>query len=244
MFRRSLKRINASVAPSRATPGPASTTGCFALASTWAARRTWSSSGEGSTGVFTGSTRASVARSATSSGSTMKVAPGRLGRGLLEGLAHHLRRGDAHRHHVAPLRDRAEQRHEVDELVRFLVDAIEARLRDERDERVRVELGVRDPEHQVDRAGTEGGQADAGLAGERTVRVGHERSAALVSRGDEPDRAVGERVDRVEVLLAGEAEDELDALVLEALDDHARDGASRSAHVASVSDRSSREADG
>ena len=77
MFSRSLKRISASVASSRATPGPASTTGCAASESTWTARCTWRSSGAGSTGVFTFSGSPSTVRSATSSGTIRKVAPGR-----------------------------------------------------------------------------------------------------------------------------------------------------------------------
>ena len=68
---------NAPTARSRATPAPASTTGCVAAASAWAARCTWSSDGEGSRGTFTFSGRASVVRSATSSGNTRNVAPGR-----------------------------------------------------------------------------------------------------------------------------------------------------------------------
>ena len=189
MFSRSLNRISASVASSRATPGPASTTGWVASASTSAARCTWRSSGAGSTGMFTFSGSPSTARSATSSGSDEERRARPLGRGLLEGLADHLRRGRAHRDHVAPLRDRPEQRHEVDELVRLLVDPVEPRLRGDRDERMGVELRVRDAEHQVDRARTEGREAHARLAGERPVRVGHERGAALVARRDEPDRA-------------------------------------------------------
>ena len=71
----------------------------------------------------------------------------------------------------------------------LLVEAVQARLRGDRDERMRVEVRVRDPEHQVDRARAEGGQADARAARERAVGVGHERGAALVPRRDEPDRA-------------------------------------------------------
>ena len=194
------------------------------------------SSGAGSTGVFTGSAGASVVRSATSSGSDQEGRAGRLGRGLLEGLAHHLGGRDADRHHVAPLRDRPEERHEVDELVRLLVDAVEARLGGERDERMAVELGVRDAEHQVDRTRAEGREAHPGAAGERPVGVGHERRPALVARGDEPDRGIGEGVDRVEVLLARKPEHQLDALVLEALDDRARDGAAGEGHGGSVTD--------
>jgi hypothetical protein len=107
--------------------------------------------------------------------------------------------------------------------VRLLVEPAEPGLGHDRDERMRIELGVRDAQHQVDRAGTEGRQAHAGLPGERPVRVGHERGASLVARGHEPDRRIDQRVDHVEVLLAGEPEDILDALVLEAGDQQLRD---------------------
>ena len=90
---------------------------------------------------------------------------------------------------------------------------------------MRVELRVRDAQHQVDGAGPERGQAHAGRAGERAVRVGHERGAPFVTRRDEPDRRVDQGVDHVEVLLAGQPEHELDAFVLEALDDQTSDGA-------------------
>ncbi len=55
-------------------------------------------------------------------------------------------------------------------------------------------------------------------AGQPAVDVGHERRALLVPRRDELDRAVEQRVHHVDVLLAGNAEDVLDAFVLEALD--------------------------
>ena len=115
----------------------------------------------------------------------------------------------------------------------LLVDAVEPRLRGDGDERMRVELRVRDAEHQVDRARSERGQAHAGLARERAVRVGHERRASFVPRGHEADRRVDQRIDHVEVLLAREAEHELDALVLEALDDQPGNGlcAVRGFHV-------------
>ena len=152
------------------------------------------------------------------------------GRGQLERFADHLRRRHRQRDHVAPLRDGSVERHDVDELVGLLVDAAQPGLRRDGDERMGVELRVRDPEHQIDRPGTERGQAHAGPARERPVRVGHERGASLVPRGHEPDGRVDQRVDHVEVLLAREAEHELDALVLEALDDQPSDGADAIGH--------------
>ena len=86
----------------------------------------------------------SVSRSATSSGRIRNVAPGRSVVACLNALRTISGAAAAHRHHVAPLRDRPEQRHEVDELVRLLVDPVEPRLRRDRDQRMRVQLGVRD----------------------------------------------------------------------------------------------------
>ena len=57
--------------------------------------------------------------------------------------------------------------------------------------------------------------------------LAHLNGAALVTRRDESDRRVGERVDDVEVLLARQAEHILDALVLEARNEELRDVALR-----------------
>ena len=80
-----------------------------------------------------------------------------------------------------------------------------------------VHVGVGDAGDEVGRARTERRHAHAGAAGQASVHVGHERRALLVVRGDELDRAVEQRIHHVDVLFAGNAEDVLDALVLEAL---------------------------
>ncbi len=149
---------------------------------------------------------------------------GTLGPRLLERLAHHLRYRFVDGDHAAPLRDRAEQFHEVEGLVGLLVEPVEPGLRGDGHERMRVEVGVRDPEHQVDRARAERGQAHARMSRERAVGVRHERRAAFVTRRDEADRRVRDRIDHVEVLFARQPEDVLDALVLEALDEQAGNG--------------------
>src|SRR5204862_2401648 len=58
--------------------------------------------------------------------------------------------------------------------------------------------------------------ADAGAPGEAPVHVGHERRALLMVACDELDLAGEQRVHDVDVLLAGNSIDVLDALVLEA----------------------------
>ena len=155
----------------------------------------------------------------------MNVAPGRSVSACLNALRTISGAASRSVHHVAPLRDRAEQRYEVDHLVRLLVEPVQPGLRRERHQRVRVELGVRDPEDEVERAGAERREADARLAGQRAVGVGHERGTALVPGRHEADRAVRQRVDDVQVLLAREPEDVLDAFVLETGDEELRDGA-------------------
>src|SRR5665811_1324792 len=97
-----------------------------------------------------------------------------------------------------------------------LVHAGEVDLPGERDERRVVEVGVADAGRQVCGPGPKGRETDAGVAGQAAVGVGHEGGALLVARGDEGDalRPVESLVE-VEGLLAGNAEDVLDALALE-----------------------------
>ena len=73
-------------------------------------------------------------------------------------------------------------------------------------------------------ARAEGAEAHAGAAGEAAEDVGHERGALLVADGHEGDRRAVERLAQVQRLLAGDAEDVLDALGLEALDEHVGGG--------------------
>ncbi len=233
-FRRSEKRTSASIAPSRATPGPARTTGAVAASRTSAARWTCASAGAGSTGTLTRSGTPFVSCSATSSGRIRKAAPGRSVRACLNALR--TISGTASSTVIMPphfVMGRNSSTRST-RLVGLLVEAVQAGLRGDRDERMRVEVGVRDPEHQVDRARAERGQAHARTSRERAVGVGHERRAAFVTGRDEPDRGVRERIDHVEVLLARQPEDVLDPLVLEALDEQAGNGlcAVRGFHLA------------
>ena len=56
---------------------------------------------------------------------------------------------------------------------------------------------------------------DAGLAGQPPIGRGHEGRGLLVARQDQLDRGVAQAFHDIEVLLAGHAEDPVDALVLE-----------------------------
>ena len=75
---------------------------------------------------------------------------------------------------------------------------------------------------EVRRPRPERAEADARAAGEAAVHVGHVGAALLVADGDELDRRVRERAVELERLLAGDAEDVLDALRLEAVDEEVR----------------------
>ena len=68
---------------------------------------------------------------------------------------------------------------------------------------------------EVQRARAERRDADAGLAGQPPVGRGHEAGRLLVARDHQLDARGAQRLDDVEVLLAGNAEDALDAFVLE-----------------------------
>ena len=147
--------------------------------------------------------------------------PGLLRGGDAERLAHRLRHHPRVVEPGVPLGHRPQHLDGVDELVRgLLVHAGEAGLTGERDQGRVVEGRVADAGGQVAGAGTERGEADAGLAGEPAIGVGHEGRALLVPGRHEDDQlGTVERLAEVERLLAGDAEDELDALVLEAVDE-------------------------
>ena len=136
----------------------------------------------------------------------------------LEGLAHDL--GDVVRlvHRLRPLGDGPEHGDRVHVLVALLVEALGAGLADEADQRRSVHVGIGDTGHEVGRARAEGAEADAGLAREPAVNVGHEGGRLLVAAEDEVDVALHQRHHHVGVLLAGNAEDVGHALGFEAFD--------------------------
>ena len=136
---------------------------------------------------------------------------------LAHGLGHHARVVDAR----VPLGHGAQHVDRVDELVRRLfVHAGQAGLAGDGDQWGVVQVGVADAGGEVARARAEGRQTHARAPGEAAVGVGHEGRSLLVPRGHEGDelRAV-ERLAQVQRLLAGDAEHELDPLVLQAVDE-------------------------
>ncbi len=109
-----------------------------------------------------------------------------------------------------------EQVDQVEHLVAFLVHARGRALPGNADDRRAVHVGVGKTGDEVGRAGSERRQANAGLAGEAAVNVGHEGGALLVPGGDELDTAADQRIHDVEIFFAGNPEYVFHALVFEA----------------------------
>ncbi len=80
-------------------------------------------------------------------------------------------------------------------------------------------MGVGGAGGEVQRAGTQGREADAGAAGEAAMGGGHEARRLLVAGQDQLDLGVAQGFDDVEILLAGNPEDSVDPLVLEGGDE-------------------------
>jgi hypothetical protein len=140
--------------------------------------------------------------------------------GHTEGLSDDLGDGAGQLDALVPLRYGLEHAHDVDELVRFLVELVEPGLARDRDHGSMVEIGIGDPGHEVGGTGSEGGHRDGRSAGQATVDVGHERGALLVPRRDVADGVLAaQRVQDVHRLLARDREDVLAALGLEAFDE-------------------------
>ena len=176
---------SAGAAPARTTPLPASATGLIALRMRSAALSSSRAPGSGLTGRRRGSGRGVDLGGHDVLGQLEVRGAGLLGLGDLERLADDL--GDDLRARDArvPLRDRAEELDQVDELVGLLVHPLEVGLAGQRDERRAVEEGVADGGDEVHRARPERAQADAGAAGQAPVHVGHVGPALLVANGDE-----------------------------------------------------------
>ena len=149
------------------------------------------------------------------------------GAGLLEaggperagdGLGDRIRSPDPRR----PLGDRLEHARDVDQLVRLLVQLVRAGLPRDGDHRRPVEERVRDARHEVRCARAERRHRHCGPPREPAVDVGHERRTLLVPGRDMTHAVVvGQRVEDVHRLLAGNGEDPLAALGGEAVDEQA-----------------------
>ena len=142
--------------------------------------------------------------------------------GVLEGVPEHRRNGPRVDDRRCILRDGPHQADHVDKLEAGLPVVAHRLLAGDGDERRADELGVGDARHQVRGARPERGKADARLAGEPAVGGGHERRRLLVARDNELDVRRAERLEEIEVLLARQAEDVLDALLFQLSDEQVR----------------------
>ena len=88
--------------------------------------------------------------------------------------------------------------------------------------RHRAEMRVGGARREVQRARPQCGNAHARLAGQSPVSRGHEGRCLFVPCDHEFDRRLAKRLDDVEVLLAGHAENPLDALVFQRGDEQIR----------------------
>ena len=212
---------SAGAAPARMTPLPQSATGLIALRIRSAALSSSRALGSGLTGRRRGSGSRPVDVHAHDVLGQLEVRrAGLLGLGDLERLAHDLGDDVGRVDARVPLRDRPQDLDQVDVLVGLLVHPLEVGLPGQRDERRAVEVGVGDGGDEVQRARAERAQADAGAPGQAAVHVGHVGAALLVSNRDERDRRFRQRLVEVQGLLARDAEHVLDALGLQALDEH------------------------
>ena len=136
-----------------------------------------------------------------------------------------------------PFRDGLEHAHDVDDLVRLLVELLGRGLAGQRDHRGTVQVRVGDAGQEVRRARPERAHGDGDAAGEPAVDVGHERRALLVPRRDVADlRPSRQRIEDVHRLLARNGEDVLASLGGEAVHDEIGGAAGRTVgtHRASI----------
>ena len=148
---------------------------------------------------------------------------GPAGGGDVEGLVDDPRQLGRVLDQVAVLDDRQRDAGDVGLLEGVGADEVAAHLPGDGDQRRRVQVGVGDAGDQVGGAGAAGGHADADLAGGAGVAVGGVRRALLVAHEDVAQLlGVVEGVVERDGDAAGEAEDDVAALVLEGRDEGLR----------------------
>ena len=103
----------------------------------------------------------------------------------------------------------------VDDLEAGLLAAHDALLTGQKDHRHGAEIGIGGAGDEIQCAWAERGNADAGSAGQTAMGRRHESRRLFVPGEDKFDARGTQRLDDVEVFLAGDAEDELDPFVLE-----------------------------
>ena len=140
------------------------------------------------------------------------------GLGIFEGNANDFIHGIGAHDLAAALRHRLEERRQVEELVRGEVHALRADLARDGHERCAVHVRIGYAGDEVRGAWAEGSEADASASRETAVDIGHEGRALLVAHGDELDGRVAQCLDDLQIFLARNAEDVLDAFAFQAFD--------------------------
>ena len=138
--------------------------------------------------------------------------------------------GDEH----VVLRDRHRDAGDVGLLERVVAHDRGRDLAGDRDHGDRVHLGVGERGDQVAAAGTATSPCDADLAGRPRVALGGVAGALLVAAQHVPDARVEQRVVGRQDGAAGDAEDDVDALALEGLEQRLRAGDLHLAATSSV----------
>ena len=108
---------------------------------------------------------------------------------------------------------------DVHDLKARLLAAQDSLLAGDHHHRHRAEQRVGCAGRQIERAGAERGEADTGLAGQAPMGGRHERRRLLMAGQHQLDLRAAQSFDDVEILLARNPEDLLDALVLKRGDD-------------------------
>uniref|UniRef100_A0A914YS09 Uncharacterized protein n=1 Tax=Panagrolaimus superbus TaxID=310955 RepID=A0A914YS09_9BILA len=108
---------------------------------------------------------------------------------------------------------------DVDDLEARLLAGDDALLAGDHDHRPRTQQRVSSAGGEVERTRAERGQAHARLAGQATIGGRHEHRRLFVAGDDQLDAGMAERLDHIEVLFAGDAENTLDAFVLKCGDE-------------------------
>ena len=108
----------------------------------------------------------------------------------------------------------------VEDLETALLRFLDRFLAGDHQHRHPAERGIGRSGHEIGRARPQGGDADAGLAGVATIGRSHEACALFVARQDQLDLGgAGQRIEEIEVFLAGHAENIFAALFLQTLDE-------------------------
>jgi hypothetical protein len=102
--------------------------------------------------------------------------------------------------------------------MRLFMEALRPRLRGDRHQRRAIHVRVGDTRKKVRRTCAESRQANARLAGEPPLNIGHEGRALLVARLKKMDLRIKHGLEHGNVLFARHAEHVFDSLVLEAAD--------------------------